>query len=154
MMHNKKMLQDQKSHTLQPHDPPLRAKEYTSHDPRDAVFGALPYTKTAWPDSSLALPSCETEQLTTALEQALYIAHVHRHTQLSSHILMLSNWQHSPYLARNLHSSYTQKLTLIPYLQTQNPPKLTHNTRLDIYIVANEKALRLLNCDYISQNPI
>jgi hypothetical protein len=26
---------------------PLRAKEYISHDPRDAVIGALPYTKTA-----------------------------------------------------------------------------------------------------------
>jgi hypothetical protein len=32
---------------------PLRANGYTSHDPRDATFGALPYTKTSWPDTSL-----------------------------------------------------------------------------------------------------
>jgi len=55
-----------------------------------------------------------------------------------------------PYLARNLHSSYTQKLTSIPYLQSQNNQQLTPNTRLDIYLVANEKALRLLNHDYIT----
>jgi hypothetical protein len=26
---------------------PLRAKEFISHDPRDAIFEALPYTKIA-----------------------------------------------------------------------------------------------------------
>jgi len=46
---------------------PLRAKENISHYPRDAVFGALPYTKTVWPDASLALPAYKVEQLTTAL---------------------------------------------------------------------------------------
>ncbi len=35
---------------------PLRAKEYISHDPKDAAFGALPYTKSAWGGTSLALP--------------------------------------------------------------------------------------------------
>ncbi len=60
------LLQDQTSYTLQPHDP-LMAKEYLSYDPRDAVFGALPYTKTAGPDASLALPAYKGEQLTTAL---------------------------------------------------------------------------------------
>ena len=53
-------------------------------------------------------------------------------------------------MARNLHSSYAQKLTSIPYLQTQITQKHTHNTRLNIYLVANEKALRLLNQDYIT----
>jgi hypothetical protein len=53
-------------------------------------------------------------------------------------------------LTRNLHSSYTQKLTSIPYLQTQIIQKHTHNTRLNIYLVANEKAVRLLNQDYIT----
>ena len=124
---------------------PLRAEEYISHDPRDVTCGALPYTKTARPDASLALLAYKTEHLTTALEQALYSAHAHRHTQPSSYILILSNWQHSPYLARNLHSSYTHKLTSNPYLQTQTTPKHIHNTRLNIYLVANEKALRLLN---------
>jgi len=80
----------------------------------------------------------------------LLSAHAHRHTQPSSHILILSNWQHSPYLAHNLHSSYTQKLTSIPYLQAQTAQKHTHNTRLNIYLVANEKALLLLNHDYIT----
>ncbi len=128
---------------------PMRAKEYISHDPRDTVFGALPYTKTAWPDASLALPAYKAEQLTTTREQAMYIAHAHQHTQPCSHILILPNWQHSSYLARNLHSSYTQKLTSTPYLQSQTNQKHTHSTRLNIYLVANEKALRLLSHDYI-----
>jgi hypothetical protein len=70
---------------------PLRAKEYISHEPRDAVFGALSYTNTAWADASLAISAYKAEQLTTALEQALYNAHAHRHTQPSSHILILPN---------------------------------------------------------------
>ena len=90
------------------------------------------------------------ENLTTALEQALYNAHAHRHTQPSSHILILPNWQHSPYLARNLHSAYVQKLTSIPYLPTHNAKRLKNNTKLNIYLVANEKALRLLDPDYIT----
>ena len=128
----------------------LRAKNYISHNPRDAGFGALPYTKTAWSDASLALPAYKAEQLATTLEQALYIAHAHRHTQPSSHILILPNWQHFSYLAHNLHSSYTHKLTSIPYLQSQNTQTHTHNTRLNIYLVANEKAFRLLNHDYVT----
>ena len=71
---------------------PLMAKEYISHDPKDAVFGALiPYTKITWPDASLALPAYKAGQLTTALEQALYSAHARRRTQPSSHILILPN---------------------------------------------------------------
>jgi hypothetical protein len=108
---------------------PLRAKEYISHDPRDATFGALPYTKTAGPDASLALPSYIADHLTSTLEQALYSAHAHRHTQPSSHILILPNWQHSPYLARNLHSTYSQKLTSIPNLPTHNTKKNTSTTQ-------------------------
>jgi hypothetical protein len=38
-------------------NPPLRAKTYISHDPMDAGFGAIPYTKSAWPETSLALPN-------------------------------------------------------------------------------------------------
>jgi hypothetical protein len=102
---------------------PLRATEYISHDPRDGDFGALPFTHTAWPDASLALPGYQPAQLTVALEQAIYSAHAHRHTQPSSHVLILPNWQHSPYLARNLHTSYVQKLASIPYLQHQSTHK-------------------------------
>ena len=99
---------------------PLRAKGYVSHDPQDATFGALPYTKTSWPDASLALPAYKAEHLTIALEQALYIAHAHRHTQPSIHILILPIWQYSSYLARNLHSSFAQKLTSNPCLPPHN----------------------------------
>ena len=128
----------------------LRAKEYISHDPKDATFGALPYTKTAWPDASLALPTYKAEHLATALEQAVYSAHAHRRSQPSSHILILPDWQHSSYLARNLHSAYVQKLTSIPYLPTHNSKKHKNNTKLNIYLVANEKAPRLLNPNYIT----
>jgi hypothetical protein len=131
---------------------PLRSKEYISHDPRDATFGALLYTKSAWSGASLTLPSYKTDHLTTALEQAMYSAHAHRHTQPSSHILILPNWQPSPYLARNLHSTYSQKLTSIPYLQPHNTQKHNHNTKLNIYLVANKKALRLLDHDYVTHN--
>jgi hypothetical protein len=99
---------------------PLRAKEYISHYSRDATFGDLPYIKTAWSNASLALQAYKVEHITTALEQALFSAHAYRHTQPSSHVPILPNWQHSPYLARNLHSAYTQKLISIPYLQSHN----------------------------------
>ena len=129
---------------------PLREKEYISHDPKEEIFGALPYTKTTWPYASLALPTYTAERLVTSLEQALCSAYAHRHTQPSSHILILPNWQHSLYLARNLHSSYVQKLTSIPYLPTHNAKKHKNNTKLNIYLVASEKALRLLNHDHIT----
>ena len=70
---------------------PLRAKEYISQDPKDATFGAIPYTKTAWHDASLALQAYKAEHLTTALEQALYSAYAHRPTQPISHILIFPN---------------------------------------------------------------
>jgi len=129
---------------------PLRANEYISHDPRDATFGARSYTKTAWPNASLALPSYTAEHLTTALEQALYNEHAHRHTQPSSHIFILPSWQHCPYLARNLHSTYSQKLTSIPYMQPHYTQRHNHNTKLNIYLVANKKELRLLDYDYVT----
>ena len=80
----------------------------------------------------------------------MYIARAHRLTHTSNHNLILPNWQHSLYLARNLHSSYTQKLASTPHFQPQNTQKLTHNTRLNIYLVANEKSLRLLDHDYVT----
>ncbi len=40
---------------------PVRAKECISHDSRDAVFGALPYTKTAQPDAFLAFSGYKAE---------------------------------------------------------------------------------------------
>ena len=104
---------------------PLRAKEYISHDTLDSIFGAMPYTRSAWLDTSLALSDYIDGILTRALEQALYSAYAHLHTHPSSHILIFSNWEHTSYLARNLHSSYAQKLTSIPY---QPPTATTHDT--------------------------
>ena len=120
---------------------PLRAKQYISHDPLDSQFGATFYTDTAWPDTYLAIPDYTPDKLTRVLEQALYNAHAHRHTRPSSHILTLPNWEHTPYLANNLHPSYIHKLMSIPPTlpyDTQNAPRIY---KLNIYYVANEKAL-------------
>jgi ribonuclease HI len=129
---------------------PLRAKTYISHDPRDTRFSATPYTHTAWPGTSLAIPEYTPYRLKQALEQAIYSAHAHRHTSPSSHILILPNWEHSPYLARNLHSTYAQKLTSIPYYPIYNKQPNTSKPKLNIYLIANEKALALLNHQHIT----
>ena len=50
---------------------PLRSKMYISHDLKDACFGAIPYTNTSWPDTSLALPKYKPDKLKQALEQAI-----------------------------------------------------------------------------------
>jgi len=115
---------------------PLRAKTYISHDPKDACFGAILYTKTAWPGTSLALPDYTPNKLKHALGQALYSAHVHRHTSPSNHIMLLPNWEYITYLARNPHTTYVQKLTSIPYYPTYTPtpnnlkPQTQHLPRL------------------------
>jgi hypothetical protein len=80
-----------------------------------------------------------------ALEQAIYSAHAHRHTSPSSHILILPNWEHSPYLARNLHTSYAQNITSIPYYPIYSKQPNHNKPKLNIYLIANEKALALLN---------
>ena len=54
---------------------PLRAKSYISHDPNDAYFGAIPYTKTTWPRTSLALQDYTADKLKKTLEHALNIDH-------------------------------------------------------------------------------
>jgi hypothetical protein len=123
----------------------LRSKTYISHDPKDACFGAIPYTKTTWPETSLALQDYTPDKLKQAVEQLLYNAHAHRHTSFNSKILLLPNWEHSSYLARNLHNSYVQKLTSIPLYPTHNPTPTTRNLKLDVYLVSNEKALALLD---------
>ncbi len=56
---------------------PLRAKTYISYDTKDARFGAIPYTPTAWPGTSLALPDYTPSKMRLALEQAIYSAHTH-----------------------------------------------------------------------------
>ena len=75
----------------------------------------------------------------------MYNARPHKHTTPSSHILILPNWVHTPYLARNLHKFYTQKLTSIPYHPNSTAPPHKRNPKLNIYLVANEKALARLD---------
>ena len=100
---------------------PLRAKTYISHDPRDTRFSATPYTHTAWPGTSLAIPEYKPYRLKQALEQAIYSAHAHRHTSPSSHILILPN------TSRTWPATYThhthKKLPPSPTTQsiTNNP---------------------------------
>ena len=128
---------------------PLRANTYTPHKPKDASFGAIPYIKTAWPGTSLALPDYTPHKLKQTLEQALYSAHVHGNTSPRSHILFLPNWKYSQYLALNLHTIYVQKLTFILFHPTFSPTPNTCSPKLNIYLVSNEKALTLLDRAHI-----
>jgi hypothetical protein len=97
------------------------------------------------PDTSLAIPDCIADKLTKALEQALYNAHTHQHTKLSSHIFILPKWEHTLYLARNLHSAYVKKLAPTPYQPPTPTTHEKHKPELNIYLVANEKALSIIN---------
>jgi hypothetical protein len=124
---------------------PLRAKTYISHDTKDTRFGAIPYTPTAWPGKSLSLPDYTPSKLRQALEHAIYSAHAYIHTSPSSHILLLPDWEHSPYLARKLHTSYAQKIASIPYHPLRNKPPNISKPKLNVCLVACEKALALLN---------
>ena len=64
---------------------------------------------------------------------------------------MLPNWTHTPNLARNLHTSYAQKLTSIPYYPKHALTPSTHKPQLNIYLVANEKSLRLLDRIHVTK---
>jgi hypothetical protein len=103
---------------------------------------AIPYTKTPWPGTVLALPDYTAGELKQAFEQAPYNAYAHRHTSPSSHILFLPNREDNPYLAQNLHTQYIQKLTSIPYYPTSTPIPNTRSLKLNPYLVSNEKALK------------
>lgn len=123
---------------------PLPATEYYTRDTKDACFGAGYNTDTPWQGTSLSIPEHKAQNLTKALEQALYSAHPHRCTAPSFTILLLPAWQHTPYLARNLHTRHIQKITSIPL----HPPSELASTKtynINIYLVANPKALSIIN---------
>jgi hypothetical protein len=42
---------------------PLRDEIYIPHDPQDIAFGALPYTRSACPGTSLALPEYKADKM-------------------------------------------------------------------------------------------
>ena len=129
---------------------PTPAKTYYSKDTRDACFSARKHTDTPWPCTSLYLPTHEAHSLTSSLEHALYSAHHHRQHIPCSTILFLPTWQRTPYQTRNLHTSYAQKLTSIPFYL---PSELTRNKsyNINIYLVANQKYLSTLNPQRISE---
>ena len=103
-----------------PYNLPLRANTYYSEDPLDKLFSAEPLTNTAWTGMTLSLPEFQPNKLTKALEQAIYSAHTHKDTQYSATILILPNWKHTPYLARNLHINYIQNIVTLPHTHTHN----------------------------------
>ena len=100
------------------------------------MFSAGFHTDTIWPGVSLSLPEHLAEPLVSALQHALYGAHKLRHIASCATILILPEWKHTPYMARNLHINYVQKLTTIPYSIAE---EILHTKQYDlgIYIVAN-----------------
>jgi hypothetical protein len=99
---------------------------------------------------TLSLPEFQPNKLTKALEHAIYNAHTHKDTQPTATILIHPDWNHTPYLARSLHTNYTQKLVTLPNTHTTTG---THPRKynLNVHIVANSKALTLLNPHSIQQ---
>jgi hypothetical protein len=97
---------------------------------------------------TLSLTEFQPKNLTTTLEQAVYIAHSNKESNSSATILILPNCKYTPYLANNLHTSYVKKVATFPYSHTSQG---THPSKynLDVYIIANSKALTLLDVDNI-----
>jgi hypothetical protein len=145
----KLLLQYPKSHPLEPNQPPSKCKDLHLPRPQRCLLQGIPYIKTACPGTPLALPDYTPHTLKHVHEQALYSAHAHRCTSPSSHIMILSNWEHNPYLARNFHTTYVQKLTSIPCYFTYTPTPNILSPKLNIYLKTNEKALELLDRTHI-----
>ncbi len=122
---------------------PLRASTYYSEDPFDKLFSAEPLTKSAWTGITLSLPEFQPKNLTKALEQAIYSTHTHKDTQPSASILILPDWKHTPYLTHNQHTNYIHKIVTLPHTHTTKGTQ-PRKYNLNIYIVANSKALTLL----------
>jgi hypothetical protein len=72
-----------------PYNLPLRANTYYSKDPFNKLFLAEPLTKTAWTGMTLSLPEFQPNNLTKALEQAIYSAHSNKESNLSATVLIL-----------------------------------------------------------------
>ena len=67
---------------------------------------------------TFSLPEFQPNKLTKALEQAIYIAYTHKDAQPTATILILPDWKHTPYLARNIHTNYTPKIVTRPHTHT------------------------------------
>ncbi len=95
-----------------PHN--LRDQTYYSEDPLNNILLSEPLTDIAWTGTSMSLPEFHPNKLTTAMEQAIYSVHTTRNHTPSLTILILPDWKHTPYLARNLHTNYVQHIATIP----------------------------------------
>jgi hypothetical protein len=112
---------------------------YCLEDPLNAVFSSEPLTNTSWTGTSLSLLEFQDEKLTATLEKAICSAHTHKNNNPSLTILILSDWKHTPYFARNLHTAYVKNCHSTTYTHQKPTPVLKYN--LHVYLVANSKAL-------------
>jgi len=63
-------------------------------------------------------------------------------------ILILPDWKRTPYLARNLHTNYVQKIATLPHTHTEQQ----HNHskyNMQVYLVVNSKAISQLDATNI-----
>jgi hypothetical protein len=120
-----------------PYNLPLRPSTYYSEDPFNKLFSAAPQTNTPWTGITLSLPEFQPNKLTKAVEQAIYSAHTHKDTQPSASLLILPDWKHTAYLARNLHTNYIKKCHTPTHTHNNNrhshqkiQPKHIHSSKL------------------------
>ena len=97
---------------------------------------------------TLSLPEFQPNNLTTSPKQAIYSAHSNKESNPSATILILPDWKYTPYLARNLHTSYVQKIATLPHAHTSQGTQ-PEKYNIEVYIIANSKALTLLDADNI-----
>jgi hypothetical protein len=73
------------------------------------------------------LPEFQPDKLKTTIEQAIYSAHTHKNNNPILLILTVPGWKHTPYLARNLHTTNVKQLQH-SHIHTPNNIKTTQNT--------------------------
>ena len=119
---------------------PLGIPAYHSRHSSDLQFSALPLDSSyAWPGTSLSIPQTDPSTLRYSLENAIYAAHKFRHNFPTATFLVLPDKQNSPYMSKNLHTSYVQRILRFPNLR--HPPLMAQKTWLNVYLIANRLAL-------------
>ena len=113
------------------------------------MFSSEPLTDTSWTCTSILLPEFQSDKLTIELEQAIYSAHTHRNANPILTILILPDWKHTPYLARNLHTNIVQQIATITHTHDANQHQKYPKYNLPIYLLANSKALSQLDASNI-----
>jgi hypothetical protein len=72
-----------------PYNLPIRANTYYSKGLFNFIFSAQLPTNTSWTCTAISLSEFQSEKLTTALQKAIYNAHLHKETNHSSTIRIL-----------------------------------------------------------------